>query len=259
MRKEIIVLGLLFGLILSGCAVKPTDPDELVIYEQNNDPLEPMNRAVYKFNQGAYDYVLKPAVRGYRKAVPNVVQTGIANFMANLKQPVYMINALLQGDFKATGDIAGRFALNSVFGLAGIFDLATREEIPVIKRDFGQTLAVWGIKNSGPYLMIPILGPTTVRDGIGVGVDTFADPVDWILYRQSKWLAYGRAGVNGFLQFENKYDLLEDMEKNSTDSYATMRSMYQQNRQKEIGELRGEVQEVQAAYDYDFPDDEEDE
>ena len=259
MRKKIIVLGMLFGLLLGGCAVKPTDPDEVKIYEQNNDPLEPMNRSIFKFNQGAYDYVLKPAVRGYRKVTPDIVKTGLENVMTNLKQPVYMINALLQGDLKATGDIAARFALNSVFGVAGIFDLATREEIPVIQRDFGQTLAVWGVKNSGPYLMLPILGPTTVRDGVGMGADAFVDPVDWALYRQSKWLAYGRAGVNGFLQFENKNDLLEDMEKNSTDYYATMRSMYQQNRQKEISELRGEAQEMQAAYDFDFPDDEEDE
>ena len=259
MRKEIIIGGLLLGLVLSGCAVKPTDPEELGIYEQNNDPFEPMNRSVFRFNQGAYDYVLKPAVKGYRKAVPDPVKTGIENVMTNLKQPVYMINALLQGDLKSTGDITSRFALNSIFGVAGIFDLATREEIPVIKRDFGQTLAVWGVKSSGPYLVLPVLGPTTLRDGVGLGVDTFADPVDWALYRQSKWLAYGRMGLNGFLLFENKHDLLENMEKNSTDFYATMRSMYQQNRQKEISELRGEVQEAQAAYDFDFPEDEEDE
>jgi len=259
MQKKLVVLGILFCLAVGGCAVKPTDPDEIKIYEQNNDPLEPMNRGVFKFNQGAYDYVLKPAVKGYRKTVPDVVKTGIENVMTNLKQPIYMINALLQGDLEATGTIAGRFALNSVFGLGGIFDLASREEMPKIKRDFGQTLAVWGVKDSGPYIVLPILGPTTLRDGIGMGVDAFADPVDWILYDQNKWLAYGRAGVNGFLEFENRHDLLESVEKSSTDYYAALRSMYQQNRQKEIRELRGEVQEVQEAYDFDFPDDEEEE
>ena len=140
MRKEIIVLGLFLPLILGGCATKPTDPDELAIYNQNNDPLEPMNRSIFKFNQGAYDYVLKPAVRGYRKTIPDTIKTGIENVMKNLKQPIYMINALLQGDLDATGTIAGRFALNSVFGVAGIFDLASREEMPVIKRDFGRAL-----------------------------------------------------------------------------------------------------------------------
>ena len=257
MQKKIIVIGLLFCLVLGGCATRPTDPDELKIYEQNNDPFEPMNRTVFKFNQGAYDYVLKPAVKGYRKAVPDIVKTGITNVMTNLKQPIYMLNALLQGDLKATGNIAGRFALNSVFGLGGIFDLASREEMPVIERDFGQTLAVWGIKDSGPYIVLPILGPTTLRDGIGMGVDSLADPVGWALYEQNKWLAYGRTGVSGFLEFEKRHDLLENMEKNSTDYYATMRSMYQQNRQKEVRELRGEVQEAQDAYDFDFPEDEE--
>ena len=259
MRKKIIIGGLLLGLALSGCATKPTDPEELKIYEQNNDPLEPMNRSISRFNEGAYDYVLKPAVRGYRKVVPGVVRTGIENVVKNLRQPVYMVNALLQGDLKATGDIASRFALNSVFGVAGIFDLATKEEIPVIKRDFGQTLAVWGVKDSGPYLVLPLFGPSTLRDGVGMGVDTLIDPVDWAVYDQEKWLAYARAGLTGFLLFENKHDLLENMEKNSTDFYATARSMYQQNRQKEIMELRGEVEEVQAAYDFDFPDDDEEE
>ena len=257
MRKEIIVFGIILGLALGGCATKPTDPDELKIYEQNNDPLEPMNRAVFRFNQGAYDYVLKPAVKGYRAGVPDMIKTGIQNVFVNLKQPIYMINALLQGDLEATGTIAGRFALNSVFGVAGIFDLATREEMPVIRRDFGQTLAVWGVKDSGPYIVLPIIGPTTVRDGIGMGADAFADPVGWVLYNQEPWLSYARTGVDGFLAFENRHDLLEDLEKNSTDYYATMRSMYQQNRQKEVLELRGEAQEVQESYDFDFPDDEE--
>ena len=259
MRKKIIVLGIILGLALGGCATKPVDPEEIKIYEQNNDPLEPMNRTVFRFNQGAYDYVLKPAVKGYRKTVPDMIKTGIQNVVTNLKQPIYMVNALLQGDLEATGSIAGRFALNSVFGVVGIFDLATREEMPIIKRDFGQTLAVWGVKKSGPYLVLPIIGPTTLRDGVGMGVDALADPVGWALYEQNKWWAYGRTGVTGFLEFENKHDLLENMEKNSTDYYATMRSMYQQNRQKEINVLRGEVQEAQEAYDFDFPDDEDDE
>ena len=250
---------MLLGLALGGCATKPTDPEELQIYEQNNDPFEPMNRAVFGFNRQAYKYALTPAVKGYRATVPDLMKTGIENFLENLKQPIYFINATLQGDFKASGTIAGRFALNSVFGLAGIFDLASREEMPVIRRDFGQTLAVWGVKNSGPYIVLPIIGPTTVRDGIGLGVDAFADPVDWVLYNQGPWWAYSRTIANGFVTYENRHDLLENMEKNSTDYYATMRSMYQQNRQKEVSELRGEFQEVQEAYDFDFPDDEEDE
>jgi len=259
MDKRIIAIGLVLCLLIGGCATKPQDPDELKIYEQNNDPLEPMNRAIFGFNRGAYKYALNPAVKGYRAAVPDLLKTGIENFLNNLKQPIYFINATLQGDFKASGSIASRFALNSVFGVAGIFDLASREEIPVVKRDFGQTLAVWGIKNSGPYIMLPLIGPSTVRDGIGLAVDSFADPVDWILYNQGRWWAYGRTAANGFMTYENKHDLLEDMEKNSTDYYATMRSMYQQNRQKDVGELRGETVEVQAAYDFDFPDDDEEE
>lgn len=257
--RKIVVIGIcLMGMnLLSGCATRPTDPDELAIYEQNNDPLEPMNRAIFGFNQVASDYVLDPAVRGYRKVVPEPVRDGVDNFLTNLKQPIYLVNALLQGDLSGAGSIAGRFTVNTLVGFFGVFDTASEAGIPVVQRDFGQTLAVWGVTKSGPYLVLPILGPSTLRETIGIGVDSLADPVDWALYRESPWWAYGRTAASGFVRYDNTYDLLDNMKKNSTDYYATMRSMYQQNRQKVIKDLRGEtVEETQPDYDFDFPDDE---
>ena len=243
-------------LIITGCATRPTDPDDLLIYQQNNDPIEPFNRTVFKFNDSADEYVLTPVIKGYRHIVPNPLREGIDNFFTNLKQPVYFVNAVLQADFSAAGSITGRFLVNSLLGFFGTVDAASSMNIPSIKRDFGQTLAVWGIKSSGPYLVLPLLGPSTLRDTVGMGVDAFADPVDWALYHRDPWIAWTRAGANGFISFDHAHDLMDNMKKNSTDYYATMRSMYQQNRQETIRILRGDpAPEVS----FDFPDDDEEE
>ncbi len=248
-----VALGMI--LILGGCATKPTDPEQLRIYEQNNDPLEPMNRTIFGFNMAVDRLVLKPAAKGYRTVVPSPVRKGVNNFFNNLKQPVYFVNALLQGEGKAAGQIAGRFAANTFWGFFGIFDTASQMDIPVDKRDFGETLAVWGVENGGPYLVLPILGPSNVRDTAGIGVDSFLAPVDWAL-RHEPWLVYGVWGVNGFRVREQALDFLDSLERSSTDLYATMRSMYQQNRKKEIDELlkNPNMPESAPAYEFDFPD-----
>ena len=254
-KIKTVILGFTATLLLSACVSRPSDPDAAAIYDQNNDPLEPMNRAVYGFNQAADRYVLTPLVKGYRTITPDFARTGLDNFFTNLKQPIYFVNALLQADFKAAGTIAGRFSVNSLIGFFGFVDSASKMDIPVVKRDFGGTLAVWGVKESGPYLVLPLLGPSTVRETVGMGVDALGNPVSWALYEEPA-LAYGQMGGNAFVSRDNAQELLDTIQKSSTDSYATMRSMYQQNRQKEINTLRGET-EVAPDYDFDFPDDEE--
>lgn len=254
-KIKTVGLGFFIALSLSACATRPTDVADAQIYDQNNDPLEPMNRTVYGFNQVADKFVLTPMVKGYRAVVPEFARTGIDNFFTNLKQPIYFMNALLQADFKSAGAIAGRFSVNSLLGFFGTVDTASKMEIPVIKRDFGGTLAVWGVKDSGPYLVLPLLGPSTVRETVGMGVDAVANPVSWALYSEPA-VAYGQAGGSAFVSRDNAQELLDTIQKSSTDSYASMRSMYQQNRQKEINSLRGEANPA-ADYDFDFPDDEE--
>ncbi len=258
MRKWGVAL-LCFMVFLSGCATRPTDPEELKIYEANNDPLEPLNRTVFGFNTAADTFVLEPAVSAYRFVLPSPIRTGINNFFDNLKQPLYLANALMQGDGTAAGHITKRFAANTFWGFFGVFDTASRMDIPVVKRGFGETLAVWGIEYGGPYLVLPLLGPSNPRDAVGLGVDALMTPIDWALYHE-QGLVYTRMALDAFRTRDKAQDLLETMRKSSTDYYATMRSMYQQNRQKEIDSLLGkDTQNETPAYDFEFPDDEEEE
>jgi phospholipid-binding lipoprotein MlaA len=160
----------------------------------------------------------------------------------------------MQGDGTAAGTIIKRFAANTFWGFFGIFDTASQMEIPNIKRDFGETLAVWGIENSGPYLVLPLIGPSNVRDTVGLGVDAVLTPIDWALYHE-KGLVYTRQSLDAFRTRDNANDLMESLRKSSTDFYATLRSMAQQNRKKEINTLLGKTnQETTLSYDFEFPE-----
>ncbi len=158
--------GALFMLLLAGCATTgPATP---------GDPLERMNRGVYKFNDALDRAVLKPVATGYRKGVPRVVRTGIGNFLSNLAYPTVIVNNLLQGKFKDAGSDLGRFALNTTLGIGGLLDPATHVGIPRNDEDFGQTLGRWGVP-PGPYLVLPVIGPSTLRDGPSLLVDKETD------------------------------------------------------------------------------------
>ena len=148
----------------------PSDPG----YEHpipNYDPWEGFNRSIYKFNYGFDKYVYLPVVNVYEFVLPKVVRTGIANFFYNLFEVKNVVNNLLQGDAEGTVHTTFRFVFNSTVGLGGLLDPATPMGFPKATEDFGQTLGVWGV-GPGPYLVLPILGPSTVRDGIGTGVDS---------------------------------------------------------------------------------------
>ena len=242
-------------LAVSGCATRPTDPEELKIYEETNDPLEPMNRGIHAFNQTADKYVLKPIAQGYRAVVPSFFRDMISNFFQNLSQPVHFVNALLQGQGKDAGAVLGRFAVNSTFGFFGVFDVATDAGIPNPANDFGQTLAKWGWDgDGGPFIMLPILGPSNVRDGIGTGVDMAAHPLGWALWNEQE-LRYGMVAVDGISTREKALDLTDDLQKSSTDYYATLRSMSRQNRKKKINAVMTEKEpDEKPDYEADFSD-----
>lgn len=255
MGKKKFVLFFCLFVLLSGCATRPTDPEELKIYEEINDPLEPMNRGIHAFNQAADKAILKPVAKGYRAAVPAFYRGWVNNFFDNLSQPVHLLNALLQGQFKDAGATLGRFVTNTTFGFFGLFDVASEMGIRNPGNDFGQTLAKWGWDgDGGPFLMLPILGPSSIRDGIGTGVDAVAHPLGWALWNEQE-LHYGLVGLDGVSTRERAMDLLDDLEKTSTDYYATLRTMSRQNRRKKINEvLNKQEPDEKPDYEADFSD-----
>lgn len=137
------------------------------------DPWEPMNRAIYNFNAGFDRYVLLPTVRGYRKVTPDLLETGISNFFENLRELKYFVNNLLQFELEGSAISLGRFVINSTVGVAGFWDQATPLGLNVQVEDFGQTLGKWGVGH-GPYLVLPVFGPSNLRDAGGLVIDQVA-------------------------------------------------------------------------------------
>jgi phospholipid-binding lipoprotein MlaA len=208
------VLG--FLLCLSGCAtVKDASPD---------DPLEPFNRGVYRFNEGVDGLVIKPAAQVYKAVMPSPARTGIHNVFSNIEDSWSFVNALLQGNGDAAGRNMGRVLLNTFLGLGGVLDFATQAGIEAQDEDLGQTLAVWGV-SKGPYLVLPILGPSTVRDGTGKLTWTMLNPVS----QMPSNAAYASTALRLFDARANLLDtdsLLDD----ASDKYAFVRSAYLQRR-----------------------------
>lgn len=161
------ILGLVFlSWLISGCAIPQT----------KQDPLENFNRNVYAFNDGIDKLLVKPVAETYKTIVPEPVDHGVSNFFSNINDMVVVANDLLQLKFKQAASDTGRFLLNSTVGLLGIFDVASELGLNKHQEDFGQTLGYWGI-NSGPYLVLPFLGPSTARDAVGLGADSLFDPL----------------------------------------------------------------------------------
>lgn len=235
-----VLVALVLALALGACATKPTDPEELAHYEAINDPLEPMNRAVFAFNDAADRTVLRPLAVGYRTAVPRGVRTSIRNFLNNLETPVILLNDLLQGEGARARDTIGRFMTNTILGLGGLIDIASTADIPYHDEDFGQTLAVWGVE-PGPYLVLPLFGPSGVRDAFGDGIDTLADPVGYALRDE-----YGlEASATRYLVDTVDWraanlQIIDDLRRSSIDFYAATRSAYRQQRRSEIRNGRPE-------------------
>ena len=221
-------------LMFAGCATPPPDPAQRVEFDQTNDPLEPMNRAIFDFNDKAYTYVLFPIARGYNN-LPVRARTGVHNVISNLGEPVVFMNKSLQGDASAAGTTVARFLVNSVFGFGGLIDVASHNDLPEPKAgDFGATLYTYGI-GEGPYLVLPLFGPSNPRDTVGTAVDGVADPWGYVLYTtypEQIGVAFGK-GIN---LLSTKVSEYEQAKKTSLDFYAFLRSAYRQNRHFELGQ-----------------------
>jgi phospholipid-binding lipoprotein MlaA len=229
---------------LSGCATKPPadDPDAVADYVQTNDPLEPTNRVFYAVNNGLDTVILRPAALAYRYVVPGAVRDGVHNVLANLGTPVQLANDMLEGKPRRAGDTTMRFLINTTVGVLGIFDVAKKWGYPTHDSDFGMTMALWGVPE-GPFLFLPVLGPTEPRDAVGFGADIALDPFTWIGHPNDtgrtifNWTRYG---LNAVDSRERVLDAVDQIKKTALDPYATFRSLYRQHRRAQIETLRND-------------------
>lgn len=202
-------------------------PDEF------NDPLEGFNRKMFSFNLALDRAILRPSAKVYRGVMPKGGRRSVTNFLNNLDSPVILANDILQGELTRGLVTTARFGLNSTFGVAGFFDIARGEGLPRHDEDFGQTLGVWGV-GSGPYLMIPLLGPSNPRDGVGMIVDQAFDPRTWVSNPKLLYADLGVYAVQIVSQREATMDQFDEIERNSIDFYAQVRSIYFQTRANDI-------------------------
>jgi len=225
---------LLSAAAVGGCATPPADPAERAVFVQNNDPLEPLNRKVLEVNQLLDRILFRPVAKAYIFALPEDARTAIHHVLDNMKEPTLFFNNALQGEFRRAGITLGRFVINSTVGFGGIIDVATLSGVERQPADFGQTLFVWGFP-SGPYLVLPILGPSNPRDAGGSLVDSYADPFTILATAHGVTeLTTGRLITGGVDSRVQVMDVLDELEKNSVDLYAQLRSLSQQHRASEL-------------------------
>jgi len=230
-RRRAFALALALGLLGGGCATVPQDPDARAAFKEARDPLEPLNREVFAFNLALDRALIKPVAKGYVRLVPRWGRDAIRNFVANLNEPLVLANNLLQGRAGRAGTTVSRFILDSTVGLAGLIDFAGTRGLPRQRGDFGQTLWSWGVPE-GPYLVIPVLGPSSPRDGLGLGVDSFINPYRFVVDNNEfpTVIAYGPMIIGGVDERARAIDALDAIERDSVDFYASLRSYYRQNR-----------------------------
>ena len=229
-----LLVGVLLAGMLGGCAT-----------QGNKDPLEPMNRGIYKFNDTVDKAAIKPVAGAYKAVVPSPVRTGVNNFFNNLGTVVTLINNLLQFKLDKAMTDAGRLAINSTFGIAGLIDVASMDGVEKNNEDFGQTMAYWGWENS-TYVVLPLLGPSTLRDTGGLVVDSaFFDPLYYVDDVPTRNSALALKFLDRRSQYLPASDLLDEA---ALDPYAFMRDAYLQRRNNQVhdGEVAPEQWEDEA-------------
>jgi phospholipid-binding lipoprotein MlaA len=214
------------SLLLSACAASRQAESAGSFY----DPLEHLNRRIFAFNQKVDRHVILPVAKAYTRALPQPARDSIRDFMRNLDSPIIFANDALQAHFRDAGRTFARFALNSTLGIAGFVDLAGRWGIPYHDDDFGVTLGVWGV-GPGPYLVVPVIGPSDPRDIAGNVVDGYGDPWNYVASDQGYvWAPFVRGVISGIDTRARYIKALSDLERTSLDYYAAIRALYLQRR-----------------------------
>ena len=235
-RISLLVGTVATAFFMSGCATPPDPKDEAAVeaYNEANDPLEPMNRYFFEINHLLDEVILKPFAGYYHTALPQFAQDGVRNAMRNLHGPTIFANDMFQGSWGRGGDTASRFFINSTIGVGGLIDVAGMMGIKYHDEDFGQTLG-WYHVGEGPYLMLPVLGPSNPRDLTGRVVDYALDPLTWVGYIYNVgWINTVRGGLEGLDTRARNMQAIEELQKGSVDFYATIRSLYRQHRNDAI-------------------------
>lgn len=234
-RRALLIAAMAASTALSGCATAPPadDPDAVAEFKSNNDPLEPTNRVIYAINDGVDTVVLRPIALVYRAVVPDPVQRSVGNALDNLSSPVVLANDMMQGKPKRAGDTLMRFLINTTAGVGGLFDVAEGMGWKAHDNDFGTTLALWGA-SPGPYLYLPLFGPSNPRDAVGVAGNMALDPLTWIggaALSDAKWAKTSLSAVD---TRAGLIDPIDKLKAQSLDPYATIRSASRQFRSKAI-------------------------
>jgi phospholipid-binding lipoprotein MlaA len=258
LRTAFCVIGL--SVLLAACAATPdtavrqagapgstqlaqvgsdSDLEDFGDEPDDNDPLEVPNRMFFAFNEALDFMIIRPVSVTYRYVVPTGVRNTVRNVLRNLRSPVTLANDLLQGDLDRAEVTFTRFFINSTIGMLGLFDIAADSGFPYHEEDFGQTMGTYGA-GEGFYLVLPILGPSSLRDGTGRIVDIFLDPLTYIAPQEFN---LGRTGASGVDFRSRNIDELDQLKADSLDFYARIRSLYRQSRENEInnGTTPGEV------------------
>ena len=197
------------------------------------DPIEPINRFIFGFNNIADKIILEPAAKGYRK-LPSPIQSGINNFLSNLRAPLVVVNQLLQGQGKNAAETTGRFFVNSTAGVLGLIDIADKIGLEEKEEDYGQTLATWGV-GDGFYVVLPIFGPSNLRDSAGMFLTVATDPFNAYAVKEGEgWIVPLRTATNAVDKRSKIIDEVNALRNNSVDYYAAVRSSYYQNRKAAI-------------------------
>jgi phospholipid-binding lipoprotein MlaA len=231
MRQHNLPLLLAVAISLGACATRNAGNE---VASTPGDPIEPLNRQVFDVNLAVDDAVIRPVAVGYRNFVPEYARLRIRSFLANLEEPRVLVNNLLQFRLLDAGHTTMRFFFNSTVGLGGLYDVATPWGIARRSGDFGQTLHSWGV-DDGPYLMLPVAGPSNTRDTVGWVSDGFLNPINWLLPIEA---SVTRGIVEGVDVREQNIEGVDELRSGSLDFYARLRSVWQQRRDAELGRSR---------------------
>ncbi|MEM0985312.1 MAG: VacJ family lipoprotein [Pseudomonadota bacterium] len=241
-----------FTLVIASTACATTGQTETVdggVY----DPFEGFNRRVFAFNEAADRVAIGPAARAYETVTPSVARTGISNALSNLNTPVVFLNDVLQGESERAGESFYRFFVNSTIGVLGLWDAADYFGVEGHSEDFGQTLAVWGV-DPGPFFVTPFLGPSNLRDTVGMGVDTAIDPLTYVQYGNDttvNFAARGGTALVGALNTRIEFDEALEQLREQPEPYIAYRRLYTQAREAAIRNGREEEDPYKDLPDFD--------